>query len=94
MTDRLARALDDVRRRWVPDHRLGVFDVAPKDGTTLAGSTTSREALADVRRIAGEAGLAVEVGLLPDASVDDDGRAVVTAAVAPLLGQPAVLAPR
>ena len=95
MTDRLARALDDVRRRWVPDHRLGVFDVAvAKEGTTLAGSTTSREALADVRRIAGEAGLAVDVGLLPDASVDDDGRAVVTAAVAPLLGQPAVLAPR
>lgn len=94
MTDRLARALDDVRRRWVPDHRLGVFDVAAKDGTALAGSTTSREALADVRRIAGEAGLAVEVGLLPDASVDDDGRAVVTAAVAPLLGQPEVLAPR
>ena len=95
MTDRLARALDDVRRRWVPDHRLGVFEVAAgKEGTALAGSTTSREALADVRRIAGEAGLAVEVGLLPDASVDDDGRAVVTAAVAPLLGQPAVLAPR
>lgn len=95
MTDRLARALDDVRRRWVPDLRLGVFDVAmAKEGTTLAGSTTSREALADLRRIAGEAGLAVEVGLLPDASVDDDGRAIVTAAVAPLLGQPAALAPR
>lgn len=95
MTDRLARALDDVRRRWVPDLRLGVFDVAmAKEGTTLAGSTTSREALADLRRIAGEAGLAVEVGLLPDASVDDDGRAIVTAAVAPLLGQPAVLALR
>lgn len=68
--------------------------MATKEGTALAGSTTSREALADVRRIAAEAGLAVEVGLLPDASVDDDGRAVVTAAVAPLLGQPAVLAPR
>ncbi|HMA39382.1 MAG TPA: C40 family peptidase [Gemmatimonadales bacterium] len=95
MTDRLARALDDVRRRWVPDLRLGVFDVTmAKEGTTLAGSTTSREALADLRRIAGEAGLAVEVGLLPDASVDDDGRAIVTAAVAPLLGQPAVLALR
>jgi hypothetical protein len=95
VTDRLARALDDVRRRWVPDQRLGVFDVATaKEGTALAGSTTSREALADLRRIGGEAGLAVEVGLLPDASVDDSGLAVVTAAVAPLLGQPAIIAPR
>lgn len=95
MTDRLDRTLDDVRRRWVPDPRLGVFDVATaQEGTTLAGCTTSREALAELRRIGGEAGLVVEVGLLPDASVEDGGRAIVTAAVAPLLGQPAVLAPR
>jgi hypothetical protein len=95
VSDRLTRALDDVRRRWVPDHRLGVFDVATaKEGTALAGSTTSREAHAELRRIGGEAGLAVEVGLLPDASVGDCGMAVVTAAVAPLQSQPAVLAPR
>jgi cell wall-associated NlpC family hydrolase len=95
VTDRLARALDDARRRWVPDHRLGVFDVTTaKQGTALAGSTTSREALAELRRIGAEAGLAVDVGLLPDESVSDCGTAVVTAAVAPLLDQPAVLAPR
>lgn len=95
MTDRLTRALDDVRRRWVPDHRLGVFDVASaKDGKALAGSTTSREALTELRRLGSEAGLAVEVGLLPDTSVDGGGMAVVTAAVAPLLDRPAVLAPR
>lgn len=95
MTDRLVRALDDVRRRWVPDHRLGVFDVAAAgDGKALAGSTTSREALAELRRIGGDAGLAVEVGLLPDGSVDVGATALVTAAVAPLLDKPAVLAPR
>lgn len=95
MTDQLARALEDVRRKWVPDRRLGVFDVAPApEGAALAGSTTSREALAELRRIGGESGLAVQVGLLPDASVDTGGMAVVTAAVAPLLEQPAARAPR
>ena len=93
MTDALVRALDDVRRRWVPDRRLGVFDVADAGGK-LFGRTTSREALADLRRLGGESRLAVEVALLPDASVDDAGMAVVTAAVAPLLDQPVVNAPR
>lgn len=91
MTDRLARALDDVRRKWVPDLRLGVFDVAATGATgALAGCTTSREALAELRVIGGEVGLAVEIVLLPDASVDDGAMAVVTAAVAPLLDRPAV----
>lgn len=93
MTESLVRALDDVRRKWVPDRRLGVFDVADSGGK-LTGRTTSREALADLRRLGVESGLAVDVALLPDASVDDAGMAVVTAAVAPLLDQPAVNAPR
>jgi len=93
MNDRLARALDDLRRKWVPDQRQGVFDVTI-EGQRLSGHTTSREALGELRRLAGEASLAVEATLLPDASVDDGGVAVVTAAVAPLLRQPAVNAPR
>lgn len=93
MTESLVRALDDVRRKWVSDRRLGVFDIADSGGR-LTGRTTSREALADLRRLGAESGLPVEVALLPDASVDDAGMAVVTAAVAPLLDQPAVNAPR
>jgi gamma-D-glutamyl-L-lysine dipeptidyl-peptidase len=93
MTEALLRALDDVRRKWVPDRRLGAFDIADTGGK-LTGRTTSREALADVRRLGVESGLPVEVALLPDASVDDAGMAVVTAALAPLLDRPAVNAAR
>lgn len=93
MTDRLARALDDLRRKWVPDRRLGVFDVVASGGR-LVGRTTSREALADLRQVGAQAELAVDVSLLPDVSVDEGGMAVVTAAVAPLLDEPAISAPR
>ena len=93
MNDQLARALDDLRRKWVPDPRQGVFDVTV-EGHRLSGYTTSREALVELRRLGGEASLAVEATLLPDASVDDGGAAVVTVAVAPLLLQPGVNAPR
>jgi len=93
VTDRLARALDDLRRKWVPDRRLGVFDVVAS-GERLVGRTTSREALADLRQMGAQAELAVDVSLLPDASVDEGGMAVVTAAVAPLLDEPSISAPR
>lgn len=93
MNDRMLRALDDVRRRWIPDRRLGVFDVDATAGR-ISGRTTSREALADLRRLGAAAQVAVEVTLLPDASVDEANMAVVTAAVAPLLERPDVRAPR
>jgi hypothetical protein len=93
VTDPLARSLEDVRRRWVPDRRLGAFDVAAAGGK-LTGRTTSREALAALRRVAVTSGLAVEVELLPDASLGDAGMAIVTAAVAPLLDRPEANAAR
>ncbi|HEU5324216.1 MAG TPA: hypothetical protein VFX28_25670, partial [Methylomirabilota bacterium] len=84
MTERLARALEDARRRWVPDRRLGVFDVALKFADEpdaprrmLTGVTTSRDALAGLRRLAAEAGLRDDVRLLPDASVGGDTAAIV-----------------
>ena len=54
--DKVERALDDLRRKWVPDGRLGVFEVSllPKG---VAGVTSSRDALDALRRLAGEAGL-------------------------------------
>jgi cell wall-associated NlpC family hydrolase len=91
VTERLARDIADVARKWVPDARLGVCEVALLPGA-LAGCTTSRDALAALRRIAAAAGLAADVRLLPDASVRDEAAAVVTAAAAPLVREPRVTA--
>ncbi len=93
MTDRLERDVADVARKWVPDQRLGVCEVAVHPGA-LAGCTTSRDALAALRRLAAAAGLAADVRLLPDASVSGEPAAVVTAAVAPLLREARVSADR
>jgi hypothetical protein len=60
----------------------------------LAGCTTSRDALAALRRIAAGARLAADIRLLPDSSVGDDRAAVVTAAAAPLVREPRVSADR
>ena len=82
--DRLDRDIDDIRRKWVPDGRLGVFQVAVAGG--LTGVTTSREAQESLRRLAKETGLTEDVRLLPDGVVGQDHAAIVTAALAPLLG--------
>ncbi|HEX4601584.1 MAG TPA: SH3 domain-containing C40 family peptidase [Gemmatimonadales bacterium] len=87
--DHLERDVADVARQWVPDPRLGVLEVAVQPGA-LAGCTTSRDALAALRRIAAAAGRAADIRLLPDASVRDEPAAVVTAAVAPLVREPRV----
>ena len=89
----LERDLSDIRRKWIPDARLGVWEVT-MEGGRLVGCTTSRQGLQALRRFAAVAGLAAEVGLLPDASVGDDRAAVVTAAIAPLLEAPDVRADR
>lgn len=93
MIEELVRALGELQRKWVPDRRIGVFDIAVQEGR-IEGSTTSREAEAEVRRIGGAAGMEVAVTLLPNATVDSGDAAVVTAALAPLLERPAIRAPR
>src|SRR2546423_7813314 len=93
MTDRLERDIGDVASKWVPDTRLGVFEVSVQPGA-LAGCTTSRDALAALRRIAAGARLAADIRLLPDSSVGDEQAAVVTAAVAPLVRRAGVNADR
>src|SRR5437016_13292817 len=93
MTERLERDVADVARKWVPDPRLGVLEVSVEP-RRLAGCTTSRDALAALRRIAADAGRAADVRLLPDGSVRDEPAAVVTAAVAPLLREPRIAADR
>lgn len=93
MSDRLARDVSDLGRKWVPDVRLGVLDVSVEP-ERLVGSTTSRDALTALRRLAAEAGRTADVRLLPDVSVRDQPAAVVTAAVAPLLRDPRISADR
>jgi len=90
--DKVERAVDDIRRKWVPDGRLGVFEISllPKG---VGGVTSSRDARDALRRLAGEEELVEKVQLLPDETVTD-AAAVVTAAVAPLLGAPQLSAPR
>ena len=97
MSDPLLRALEDIRRKSVPDRRLGVFDITVSDdrnGRRLAGVTTSREAVMALRRLAAEADLEEDVRPLPDASVAMEPAAVVLAAVAPLLSAPSIRAER
>ena len=98
MTDTLARSLDDTRRRWVPDQRLGVFEVWLEEsaaGTrTMRGVTTSEAAREAARRLAAQAGLAEEVRLLPDPDLDQHSVAIVTVAVAPLTSEPRATALR
>jgi cell wall-associated NlpC family hydrolase len=90
--DKVERAVDDIRRKWVPDHRLGVFEVSllPKG---VAGITSSRDARDALRRLAGAEGLVDQVTLLPNETVAD-GAAIVTAAIAPLLREPQLTAAR
>jgi len=97
--DKLERAVDDIRRKWAPDGRLSVFEIsiAPNVGAQhaaplLSGITSSRDARDALRRLANDAELVDKVELIPDHVVDP--AAIVTAALAPLLGEPKVSAPR
>src|SRR5712691_13519404 len=89
--DKVERAVDDIRRKWAPDARLAVFEVSllPKG---VAGVTSSRDARDALRHLAAGEGLVEKVELIPNGVVAP--AAVVTAALAPLLGEPKVSAPR
>ena len=79
--DKIERAVDDIRRKWVPDNRLAVFEVSllPKG---IAGITSSRDARDALRTLANEAELVDRVELIPNQIADP--AAIVTAALAPL----------
>ena len=93
MTRGLERDVSDVAQKWVPDPRLGVLEVAV-GAAALTGCTTSRDALVALRHLAAGAGRAADLRLLPDTSVANVPRAVVTAAVAPLVREPRITADR
>src|SRR5258706_9410464 len=97
--DKIERAVDDLRRKWVPDGRLGVFDIsiAPNVGAQhaaplLSGVTSSRDARDALRRLANEQELVDKVQLIPEAV--GDPAAIVTAALAPLQSEPRISAAR
>ena len=103
--DKVERAVDDIRRKWVPDGRLGVFEVsitrneasAQKVGAQhavplLTGVTSVRDARDALRRLATDAGLVERVELIPGEEVAP--AAIVTAALAPLVAEPRVSAAR
>jgi len=84
--DRWERDVDDLRRRTVPDRRLGVFEVSIRAGA-VRGATSSPDALAGLRRLAAARGLASDIRLLP--AVDAaNAVGVVTAALTPMLAAP------
>jgi gamma-D-glutamyl-L-lysine dipeptidyl-peptidase len=89
--DKIERAVDDIRRKWVPDPRLGVFEIslAPKG---VGGVTSSRDARDALRRLANEADLVDRVELIPGAVGDPAG--IVTAALAALHAEPRISTPR
>jgi len=91
--DKIERAVDDIRRKWVPDGRLGVFEVSllPKG---IAGITSSRDARDALRRLANDAELVDTVELIPASENITAPAAIATAALAPLLAEPRVAAPR
>lgn len=93
MSPPLERDVADIARKWVPDPRLGVYEVT-LEPDRLLGRTTSGDALDALRRLAAQTHRAAEILFLPDASVRDEPRAVTTAAVAPLLAEPRITATR
>lgn len=66
----LAVRLEDLRQRHLPDRRLGVWDVTldeEADAPAITGAVTEPDALAELRALAGEAGVPAAVELLPAA---------------------------
>jgi len=84
--DRWERDLDDLRRRTVPDGRLGVFEVTVSAGA-VRGATSSTDALTGLRRLAAAAGLASDIRLLPTVEAAN-AVGLVTAALAPMHAGP------
>lgn len=86
--DQLDQAIENARRRTVPDPRLGVLEI--ERGAALGGVTTHRDTRDALRRAAADVGLPATIRLLPDDDAAARGApvAVVTAALAPLLSAP------
>jgi hypothetical protein len=92
--DKIERAVDDIRRKWVPDGRLAVFEISivGRSMLLLTGITSSRDARDALPALANDVELVDEIELIPQR--DAEPAAIVTAALAPLLSEPRIVAPR
>jgi hypothetical protein len=93
--------LEDLRQRYVPDGRAGVFDIEiarAGDAIRIVGQTTHPEAIADVieavHAAEPRARIADEVRRLPDPQLPEGTAGVVRAAVAPVYAEPRLPAPQ
>jgi hypothetical protein len=100
LMERLRMVIAEVRREFVPDPRLGVYDVGVlEDGPTVrvVGETSEPDALEALRRRLAlwEEGVEMrdEVQRLPDPYTANEAHAIVASAVAPLLAGPFVSEP-
>ena len=97
---RYQKLIDRIRNERVPDHRAGVFDVAPEqrdDTVALVGQTTdpaaAEDLLARARKLGGER-VIDEIVRLPDANLGTAVHGLVSAAIAPVYLEPALPAPQ
>ncbi|HET8655884.1 MAG TPA: SH3 domain-containing C40 family peptidase [Longimicrobiaceae bacterium] len=93
----LEAAIEEVRREYVPDPRLAVFEVAVVEGggvLTLAGVVSDGGAATELHRrvaiIAGPLAVRDELERLPGTADGDSPYALVTSAVAPMLAGPLI----
>jgi hypothetical protein len=93
------RAIESVRRQYVPDFRSGVFDVAADQSganVVLRGQSTHPQAVAALIGLLREQGLTAvdEVTSLPDVTLGAARHALVRSAVAPVYAEPRLPAPQ
>jgi cell wall-associated NlpC family hydrolase len=90
---RIREAAREVRRRFVPDSRIEVFEVRTRtvDGThSVTGQTTVPAAAAALRETLADLGIPVDISLrlLPDPAVAPRSEALVRAPLAPVYRRP------
>lgn len=91
--------IESIRRKYVPDFRSGVFDVAAEERgaqVVLRGQSTHPQAVAALVTLLRDQGLTAidEVMRLPDAALGASRHALVRSAIAPVYAEPRLPAPQ
>jgi hypothetical protein len=90
MSEGIASALAALRRRHLPDPRLGVWDVAvaDDDGPRLRGAVSDAAALEDLQALARDSGARADVDLLPNPASGAAIRGIARRSLAHLRAEP------
>jgi cell wall-associated NlpC family hydrolase len=95
------RKVEQIRRRHVPDPRVGVFDIVlteSPNGITISGQTTQPDAMIELIATLNERDPGVRITdhvvRLPDESLGTGRAALVKSAVAPIYAAPELPAPQ